>query len=141
MPPAIATIHRCLAELDASENSAMACLSEALRLWLAGAAWEQALGLARGWREHIRRRQQQAALAAIVASLPAMSCRSLGGEISARLCRYEATSYPADRATGRRPSGLSGLLYDYLQSGGATSAESLRRAVSALVPCTEVLTG
>jgi hypothetical protein len=132
VPTAVATIHRCLAQIDASENGDLAWLAESLRLWLAGAAWEDALGLRPGWRDHLRQRQQQAALAAIVASLPPMSCRALGDEIEARLRRYEASTFPSDRAAGRRPSGQNGLAYDYLEAGGATSAETLRKDVAAM---------
>ena len=119
---------RVLAVLDAIDDADIAWHAEAIRLWLSGAGWEASAGLTPGWRDVIAARRREIAFAALLATLtPLPSCRAKSDELSTRLHRYEATSWPRDRAAGRRPSGAEGLAFDYLQTNGPTSAERIRK--------------
>jgi hypothetical protein len=84
----VARVHRGLATLDASDDADAAWLAECLRLWLAGAPFDEAVGLAGGWRGHLRRREQEAALGRLLGALgPFPSGRAAGDALKALLSR------------------------------------------------------
>jgi hypothetical protein len=126
----VGRVHRALALLRASDNADAAWLAEALATWLAGAPWEGAAGLAEGWRALVHQQAQDAAMAGLTAALPPGSARSTAAEIERRLARYQAGRWRQDRAAGRRPAGIDGLLHDYLLADGALSAERIRRRLA-----------
>lgn len=133
MPSVVATverIQRAVTLLRAVDDVDAGWLAECVETWLAGAPWDAAVGLSEGWRDHVLRRRQDTALAALAAALGAMSGRAAACTISARLTRYESTAWPRDRAAGRRPTGPDGPAYDYLAAKGPTSPASVRRKLS-----------
>jgi hypothetical protein len=62
---------------------------------------------------------------------PGLGCRSTARAMAATFRGYETTAWPRDRASGRRPDGLSGDLYDVLSLGGVPAERSLRAILTA----------
>jgi hypothetical protein len=123
-------ITRVLPVMVATGDVDAAWLVEVLRLWLASAAFDQAAGLASGWRAHVRHRRQVECLRRLLGGLPPMTARTAAGRLHHELLRYATTRWPADEASGRRPPDFRGDLYDYLTAGGPTSAERLRKLLA-----------
>jgi hypothetical protein len=144
MPSVVDTIervHRVLALLDACEGTDAAWFAEAVRIWLAGAPFESAQGLEGSWRDYLNQRRQQAALRSILAAQPPMpSASAAARRVEALLKCYETTGWRSDHPAGRRPIGVNGAAFDYLQAGGPTSFERLRKIIPALVTETLALT-
>lgn len=101
--------------------------AEAMRLNLAGAPWEAALGVRTGWLAVVKQRQRDKALVQLLAAVGPMRWAPAGEKISAIFLAYETTAWQADRLAGRRPPGVKGAAYDYLCGEGPTSAERLRK--------------
>jgi hypothetical protein len=129
----IARVHRVLGLLDGLEDADGQWLAERARRWLAGASWEPALDLSSDWRSILKHQQVDAALARLVAALgPFPSGREAGRAMERELTRYETSAYRSDRATGRRPPGTKGLLFDVLATGCRTNADWLRKNIPAV---------
>jgi hypothetical protein len=132
LPRPILRMHAALAALDDADDARLMWLAQVIRLWLAGAPWDDAAGLAGGWRDTVRARHLDAALTAILATLTATSCRRAADELAGRLQAYETSAWTVDRRAGRRPPGGRGVLYDLLAAGAPTSAERLRKLMAGL---------
>jgi hypothetical protein len=107
-------------------------VADALRLWTDasdGIAFEDCLGLARTWRSARRRRRRDRLHKQIAMEhFPGLSGRPRANAIDRAIVNYEA-SWPRDRRSGNRRSGLPGLLFDLLALGapplGAASIRAL----------------
>jgi hypothetical protein len=128
----VAAVSRVGAAMRETDNPELIWFGDAVALWQAGAPWEACLGLAGGWRDALRHRDQQTALAVILGSLKPRSARGGSEEIATLLRRYEASGWRSDQARGRRPAGCFGACYDYLTADGPTSAERIRRVLPGL---------
>lgn len=122
-------LHRLLGQLDVTDADAdTAWILEVVRLWRTGTPWDEALGLGGAWRAVLQQRDQQRALAALQAALPAKTARGRARRLKAMLGRYENTGWRKDQWVGR-PEGLDGYAWDYLGAAGPTSFERLRKLV------------
>ena len=133
VPAALAVIdrvHRAAQELRTSENADLNWIAETLHLWMTGASFDDAVGVAPGWREAMQQRAQTEALRAMMRDLPPGSVRSAANEIADRLLTYEATAWRVDRVVGRRPSDPAGHLFDFLRADGPRSAERIRKLLA-----------
>lgn len=91
-----------------------------------GLSFEDALGLAGGWRVHARLAARDTALRALASMLPPMSGRALAAKIIAGCDRYAASAWPTESAANRRPDGLRGMFFDVLKAGGPPALSQLR---------------
>jgi hypothetical protein len=120
-------LQRVLEHLAAADDPDCTWFADIARLWLAGAPWDGALGLADGWRRVLQQRDQERALRALAAAVSGSTARERARQIATLLNRYETSGWRVDRITGHRPDGVEGHARDYLAADGATSFERLRK--------------
>jgi hypothetical protein len=126
----LADVRRAIDALAQSGNSDVA---DALGLFLNGAPLDAALGLRDGWRDRLAESARDAALAALAAAQPrGLSCRARARTIANSIKMY-VPQWEKDHASRRRPDGLRGNLYDYLNSNGPRGEESIRRLLPGLL--------
>ena len=124
----IARVGRVLAHLRASDDDD-AWLANALGDWLAGQTLDAALGLKNNWRDESRQRARNTELRRIAdRHFPALKGRARATAFDLALSRYVAC-FPRDKRAGRRPTGLSGALYDYLLAHSPVSFATLRNVL------------
>jgi len=114
---------RCINHLRATENPDDLWLAQALADWLAAPeaghlTLDTAFSWPPGWRQAARDQARDAALAAIAAQFASTSGRRRAALVEQAIGRYASTVWPRDSFAGRRPSGLYGLVFDYLRVGG-----------------------
>lgn len=132
MSPALDLLDRirCAAargdQLSASDTRA---ISAAVDRAMAGIPLEEALGLAGGWRQALRKAVRVSAGGARRRQGPAAQ---LARVHYAELQAYFTTRFAEDLRSGRKPSGEMGILYDLLIAEGCQlpSLRTLRRRMS-----------
>jgi hypothetical protein len=126
----LADVRRAIGALEQSGNPEVA---DALALFVCGAPLDAALGLRDGWRDRLAESARDAALGALAAAQPrGLSCRARARTI-ANSIRLYLPAWAIDHASRRRPDGLRGELYDYLNSNGPRGEESIRRLLPGLL--------
>jgi hypothetical protein len=94
--------------------------ADGLALWLGSdvATLEAALGLPATWRSADRRRRRDDLYAKIAQmNVPGLKGAPLARAVAAEIDRYQTSSWPRDRANGRRPGGANAMLFDILNLG------------------------
>lgn len=113
-------------QLSASDTRA---ISAAVDRAMAGVPLEEALGLAGGWRQALRKTVRDSAVGA--RRRPG-SAAQLARVHYAELQAYFGTSFASDLQAGHKPIGERGILYDLLIAEGCQlpSLRTLRRRMS-----------
>jgi hypothetical protein len=116
----VADFHRAVVFLAEHGDTAVA---EALARWLAGEEFEQAAGLAPGWRRAIQQTTRDTALQALVTSFPTLDDSALARRIVAGVAR-------AARMHGVRPDGEKGLYFDLSRMEKSPTERTWRLAIA-----------
>jgi hypothetical protein len=113
-----------------------AATAEALWTWLdsdASVTFEAALGMPSDGRARARLEARDALLIAIARRHFAELCgRALADAVVKAGRRYQGSSWPRDRRSGRRPDGLTGDLFDVLSFGDIPGDARLRQIFNSL---------
>jgi hypothetical protein len=116
-------------------------LVEAVAMVRTGATLEAAFDVGGGYGAACRQQAQDTALGTLAAAVPGSpSVNALAHRIAEQLAAYQMNGWPRDRDERRRPPGLAGYLFDYLEARGPTSAQRLRKILPHLVTKSSAMT-
>lgn len=110
-------------------------VAAAIDTWLAAGDGDfaAALGLPPGWHSALRRRQRNDVLCEVARRrFPALNPSAAALALLRASRRYEGTSWPRDRKSGRRPDGINGDIFDVLSLGEMPCERILRSLFSEL---------
>lgn len=129
----LARLRRCiglLTEIDDADASWMAEVLATLTDLRAdndNSTFADAAGLPSRWRQAARIDERDRRLRDLaLRHFPGLSGRELAAAVAQAVRRYQGSSWPRDASSGRRPSGLTGEIFDLLQLGEIPCGSQLR---------------
>jgi hypothetical protein len=132
--------------IDIADDIAAACellrthgghtrIVNALVAFLDGANFAASLGAIPGWRETIRIRRRDMALAALAQDFDEKSAYALAAAIAEEISSYHAGEWEDHYRNGRRPIGRRGFCYDFLLRSSPLSVDWLRHLLAGIAGC------